>query len=245
MSEILPGIHTIDGLNPSPQFSTNVFLLKDSQGSSYTLIDTGLPPSPGQGGQPGYVGAASFVEAYCAQRQIPLRSIRSILVTHLHRDHSGNLRALAEKTGAKVYAHWIEAAYLAQDPPYTGKGMPPAEPFHVHEMLKDGDILKECFEGIMAVATPGHTPGHVSYYAPTRKILFPGDAVFGEGQGLSVSPPEFTFSTSMALISLRRLSHLDVDIVLTYHGNFVLKGGKQSLAEAARRASTGPDKGQP
>ena len=245
MSEILPGIHLVDGVNPSPQFSTNMLLLKDAKGPTWTLVDTGLPPSAGSGGQPGYPGALPFLEKYCASRNISLRSIRSILITHLHRDHTGNLKAVAQKTGAKIYAHWIEAAYIANDPPYKGKGMPPLDPVEVHEKLKDGYVLGDLFDGLVAVYAPGHTPGHTAYYCPSRKLLFPGDAVFGGEHGLHLTPPEYTFSQSMALISARRLAELDVEGVVEYHGNPVLKDARAALREAARNAHPGDDSAQP
>lgn len=229
MSEILPGVHAIDGINPSDDFTTNVLLLRDAKGGSWTLLDTGLPASDG------YPGGAAAVERYCASHHIPLTSIQRILITHLHLDHTGNLATLAKKTGAKIFAHWLDAAFIAKNPPYTGPGMPPRDAVEVTEKLKDGDEV-DAFEGLVAVHTPGHTPGHVSYFCPARRILFAGDAVFGEGSGLVVSTPQYTFSSPLALISLRRLAELDVEAVVEYHGTPVLKGGKAKLADAARKA---------
>lgn len=237
MAEILEGVHLIDGVNPGPDFTTNLVLLKDRKGDSYTLLDTGLPPMPGQGGSPGYPGAATSVESYCHAHKIPLSAIQRILLTHLHLDHTGNLRYLAEKTGAKIYAHWIEAAFIAQDPPYKGKGMPPREPVQVHVKLKDGDAI-DAFDGLVAYHTPGHTPGHVSYHCPTRHILFAGDAIFGAEGNYSVTPPQYTFSAPLAAISLRRLATLEAQSLVLYHGSPLLKGAAPRIHEAARSAPT-------
>lgn len=227
MSEILPGVHAIDGIDPSPDFTTNVLLLKDERGGTWTLLDTGLPK------QPGYDGGASIVERYCAKNSIPVSSIKRILLTHLHLDHTGSLADMAKKTGARIYAHWIEAAFIAKNPPYEGPGMPPREAVNVHEKFKDGDTV-DAFDGLVAYHTPGHTPGHTSFYSPSRKILFAGDAVFNNGGVLVVSPKEYTFSGPLATISLRRLAELDVEAVVQYHGAPMLKGGKKHLADAAR-----------
>ncbi|EQD54571.1 Beta-lactamase-like domain protein, partial [mine drainage metagenome] len=128
MTEILPGIHLIDGIDPDPSFTTHVYLVKD-KGSTWTLIDTGLP------------GAYAKVEAYLGKIQVAPSAIKKILITHLHRDHTGSLKHLAGTTGARTFAHWIEAAYIAERPKYEGPGMPPAEPFTVDEVLKDGDAV--------------------------------------------------------------------------------------------------------
>ena len=226
MTEILPGVHAIDGIDPSPDFTTNVLLLKDAKGGTWTLLDTGLPK------EAGYDGGPAIVERYCAQHSIPLGSIRRIVITHLHLDHTGGLGELARKTGARIFAHWIEAAFIAKDPPYEGPGMPPKEAIQVHEKLKDGDTL-DSFEGLVAYHSPGHTPGHTSYYCPARKILFAGDAVFNTGGKLVVSLKEYTFSSPLAQISVRRLAGLPVESVIQYHGAPVLKGGGKLLSAAA------------
>ncbi|MCI4332040.1 MAG: MBL fold metallo-hydrolase [Thermoplasmata archaeon] len=206
MTEILPGIHLVDHLTDSPDFTTHVYLLKD-QGPTWTLIDTGLP------------GKAPVLEAYFAEHQISPRSIRKILITHLHRDHTGNLRAMAELTQAKTYAHWIEAAYIAGNPPYDGPGTPPKEPVVVDVEFKDGDLI-DAAGGLVAYHTPGHTPGHTSYYHPERKILFCGDLIF---PNFTLTDSEYSIHVPTAQISARRVSRLPLDSVLSYHGGPYLK----------------------
>jgi len=212
MAEILPGVHQVEGVDPSPDFSTHVYLLKD-KGSSWTLLDTGLP------------GTHVATLAYLAKIKVEPTSVKKILLTHLHRDHTGSLRALAEKTRARTFAHWIEAAYIGLDPKYDGPGTPPAEPFTVDETLKDGDTV-DAAGGLLAYHTPGHTPGHTSFYQAERKLLFSGDLFFGDGDHVVLTPPDFTHHTPTAKISARRMGQLSVDALLTYHGGPILhKGG--------------------
>lgn len=215
MAEILPGVHQVEGVDPSPDFSTHVYLLKD-KGSSWTLLDTGLP------------GTHEATLAYLAKVKVEPSHIQKILLTHLHRDHTGSLRALAEKTRARTFAHWIEAAYIGMDPKYDGPGTPPAEPFKVDETLKDGDRV-DAAGGLIAYHTPGHTPGHLSYYQPERKLLFSGDLFFVDGEQLVLTPPDFTHHTPTAQISARRMGQLSVDALLTYHGGPILRGGSTAL----------------
>jgi len=221
MTEILSGVHLIDGIDPSPDFSTHVYLLKD-KGSSWTLIDTGLP------------GAHEKVEAYLAKIRVEPRAVKKILITHLHRDHVGSLKHLAHVTGARTFAHWIEAAYIAEQPKYTGPGTPPAEPFRVDEVLKDGDAV-DAAGGLIAYHTPGHTPGHTAFYQPERKVLFSGDLFFGEGAGIVLTVPEYTFHTPTAQVSARRMSQLAVDSLMTYHGGPVLTAGGAAMRKLVEK----------
>jgi glyoxylase-like metal-dependent hydrolase (beta-lactamase superfamily II) len=211
MTEILPGVHLIDGIDPSPDFTTHVYLVKD-KGASWTLIDTGLP------------GSYEKVAAYLGKIHVDPHAIKKILLTHLHLDHVGALRATAKATGARTFAHWVEAAYIAQKPKYDGPGSPPAEPFHVDEVLKDGDAV-DAAGGVLAYHTPGHTPGHTSYYQAERKLLFSGDLFFGADSGVTLTPPEYSHHIPTAQISARRMSQLSVDSLFTYHGGPVLSGG--------------------
>jgi len=220
MVEILPGVHLVDGVDPAPDFTTHVYLVKD-KGASWTLIDTGLP------------GAHEKILAYLAKIKVEPTSIKKILVTHLHRDHVGSLKTMIEKTRARTFAHWIEAAYIACDPKYDGPGTPPAEPVTVDEVVKDGDPI-DAAGGVVAYHTPGHTPGHTSYYQPERKILFSGDLFFVEGDKLILTVPDFTFHTPTAKISARRMGQLAVDSLLTYHGGPVLKSGGSAMRNLVR-----------
>lgn len=49
-----------------------------------------------------------------------------------------------------------------------------AKAAHVDELINDGDVLP-ILGGLRVIATIGHTPGHISLYAPTHEILFSGD----------------------------------------------------------------------
>jgi glyoxylase-like metal-dependent hydrolase (beta-lactamase superfamily II) len=210
MAEILPGIHVIEGVGSSPEFTFHLYLVKDS-GSTWTLIDTGLP------------GTEQVLSEYLSQHHIAPNAIARILITHLHRDHTGSLKAVAKLTHAKSHAHWLEAAYILGDPPYKGPGTPPAEPFDVTDRLNDGDEI-DAAGGLVAYHTPGHTPGHTVYYHPGRKILFSGDLFFGLGGKLTLTPKEYTHDASCAIISARHIARLPIESLLTYHGGPFPKG---------------------
>ncbi len=217
MAEILPGVHLVDTIEAE---STHVFLLKD-KGASYTLIDTGLP------------GKDAAIAQYLSRHNIDPKSIKKILLTHLHLDHTGNLGRLAKMTGARTFAHWIEAAYIARHPNYDGPGTPPKESVTIDEPVKDGDAI-DAGGGLIAYHTPGHTPGHTAYYQPERKLLFSGDLFFSEPTGLVLTIPQFTFHTPTATISARRMAQLSVDALLVNHGEPILRAAGERVRALTR-----------
>jgi glyoxylase-like metal-dependent hydrolase (beta-lactamase superfamily II) len=222
MTEVLPGIHQIDGGEPSPDFGYNIYLVKD-KGDSWMLLDTGTP------------GSAVRIEAYLKKMGVAPTKIRSIFLTHLHRDHTGSLRDMITKTHAKTYSHWLEAAFIANDPPYDGPGVPPAESVDVDEKFKDGDRF-DVAGGMVAYHTPGHTPGHTSYYLPDRKILFAGDLFFsGGGEELALTPKEYTLHGLSAQVSARRVAGLAITSLLPYHCGPYLTDGTAKVKALVKR----------
>ena len=107
-----------------------------------------------------------------------------ILITHCHWDHLLGVPDLAEGTGAPVYVPELERPVLEQPReffpdiplrPYTGAtGVSGAETVEV------GGISFE------TVAIPGHSPGHLAYYADG--CLFSGDLLFAGSVGRTDLP---------------------------------------------------------
>jgi glyoxylase-like metal-dependent hydrolase (beta-lactamase superfamily II) len=214
MPEILPGVHLVDGVSP-PDFATHVFLLKD-KGPTYTLLDTGLP------------GSDAALAKYLTKIHVEPTAIKRIVLTHLHRDHTGALRKTIALTHARTFSHWLEAAFIACRPPYDGPGVPPAEPVTIDEPLKDGDTI-DGFGGLTLYHTPGHTPGHCAVYQAERKLLFSGDLFFGAPDGIVLTTPDFTHHTLSAQVSARRVAQLSVEGLFPYHGDPLLKGGGAAI----------------
>ncbi len=123
------------------------------------------------------------------------QDVRAILLTHWHNDHAAGARAIQEKSGAKVYYHAGDQkelarttasrgvrGWLAERVPELGplvllKGLlGEAVPRAVaaDRLTSDGDTVEGDFE---VIGTPGHTPGHVSFFYGPERILFAGDAL--------------------------------------------------------------------
>ena len=168
----------------------------------------------------------------------------AILLTHGHFDHVGSLEKLAEEWDVPIYAHTLELPYLngkaAYPPPdpLVGGGMMsllsplyPRGPINVSDRLvplpEDGSV--PCLPGWQWFHTPGHTPGHVSFWRQSDRTLLAGDAFITTGQesayAVATQRPEmhgppmyYTQNWSDAAQSVRQLAALDPELVVTGHG---------------------------
>ncbi|KAF1047179.1 MAG: Hydroxyacylglutathione hydrolase GloB [Xylophilus sp.] len=115
-------------------------------------------------------GDAQPVFDALAQRGLRLAGI---LVTHHHRDHVGGVAALREATGAPVWGPAREQYRIAV----------PFVP------LAGGDRVEVLGVPFAVIDVPGHTAGHIAYYAPAlpdaagTPVLFCGDTLFSAGCG--------------------------------------------------------------
>ena len=90
-------------------------------------------------------------------------AVAAILVTHTHYDHIGAVADLAEATGAPVYVSETEAQVVANpDAFYPAMRIRPWQP--EHELAGDETLQLAGIE-FQAIAVPGHSPGHLTYYA--------------------------------------------------------------------------------
>ncbi len=204
----------------------NAFLIAGEDGVA--LIDSGLP------------NRKQTVLAALAQMGRQPQELRHIVITHHHVDHTGNLAALAEATGARAYVHPLDAPIVRGERPapgpnpgsILGKIVGPIvmrlpayrlQPAGVDQEVQDGDELPVA-GGLKAVHTPGHTAGHLSYVMHGHGgVLFAGDAagnLFGR-----LGPPlgMYTEDMTQAKESIRKLAGLEFDSACFGHGG-VLKG---------------------
>ncbi|MCB8747624.1 hydroxyacylglutathione hydrolase [Rhodoferax sp. U2-2l] len=94
--------------------------------------------------------------------------LEAILVTHHHNDHTGGVAALRQATGAQVFGPLLE------DVP---------EPL---TRLQQGDTIHPLGLALQVLDVPGHTSGHIAFYAEPvgqAPLLFCGDTLFSAGSG--------------------------------------------------------------
>ncbi len=78
----------------------------------------------------------------------------------------------------------------------------------------DGNIVDEYFE---VIETPGHTPGHLSFYYKPQRILFAGDAMAVVSGDVHFMARAVTPDVEQARESMRRCLTLDIDVLCPGH----------------------------
>ena len=101
-----------------------------------------------------------------------------ILVTHTDVDHIGGVAALAEGTGAEVWAPAGEVEALRAGAPRGGFPVTAHDPAHT---VSGGDEITVAGIAFDVVDVPGHSAGHVAFHADGQ--LFAGDVLFAGSVG--------------------------------------------------------------
>jgi glyoxylase-like metal-dependent hydrolase (beta-lactamase superfamily II) len=103
--------------------------------------------------------------------------IEAILLTHGHFDHTGALVRLKEITNAKVYIHELDEDMLGDNEKnlafMTGAKR---EKCKADVLLSGGEKITFGENTLLVMATPGHSPGSVSYI--DKEAVFSGDLIF-------------------------------------------------------------------
>ena len=108
----------------------------------------------------------------------------TILITHTHWDHLGAVADLAEGTGAPVYAPEVERSVLERPSDYYADVA--IRPWTPEATLRGGETVEAAGISFEVVAVPGHSPGHLAYYADGS--LFSGDVLFAGSVGRTDLP---------------------------------------------------------
>ncbi len=168
----------------------------------------------------------------------------AILLTHGHLDHVGSASELASHWGVKIYAHRLEKPFLVgksmyppQDPT-VGGALAQASRLMPHTMFNlTGQLELFAAEGNAPflpdwkiIETPGHSPGHVSFWHEADRVLIAGDALatanFDSIIGLTThQPPQmarggspFNYDWDATRISVGQLADLEAVTIAAGHG---------------------------
>ena len=131
-------------------------------------------------------------------------SIRWILATHTHPDHSPAVALLAERTGAEV---------LGRPAP---EGAHQDATFSPTRVLDDGDALVTDEFRLEAIHTPGHASNHLCYRHRPSNWVVTGDHVI-DGSTVVIDPPDGDMGDYLA--SLTRLRDEAPAALLPGHGD--------------------------
>lgn len=118
------------------------------------------------GGEALVVDPSRFIDVYKHVADVEGVKISHIVDSHLHADHISGGKELADAVGAQYYLMKSEGATFD---------------FNALESFTHIEFEKVSLE-VLAVKTPGHTPGSVSFFV-NDKLLFSGDTIFVGGLG--------------------------------------------------------------
>lgn len=162
----------------------------------------------------GMAGSEPAIEEGLKAAGASWKSVKHIVLTHLHDDHVGGLAEIAPLVKATIYAGAGDLYSII-----SPKELKP---------LAEGD---EVF-GMRVIETPGHTLGHISILEPSTGILVAGDALRTTGE-LEGSDPQFTADSAKADASVRKLAALDIRAILPGHGEPLTAGAAKALKALA------------
>jgi hydroxyacylglutathione hydrolase len=206
MREIAPDVFHLPLM---PRNGVNAYVLGD------VLVDTGLRTS-----------AKKIKEA------LGSRELKAIALTHAHGDHGGSARKLARDLGLPVWVgsadrEAAETGKVVAKSPYDKPGlsliagaMGNMPSVSIARDLREGDELTA---GFTVLDTPGHSPGHVSFWRESDRVLICGDVFFNMHlltavPGLRQPPGPFTVDPAQNRASERRVAGLDAATAAFGHG---------------------------
>jgi glyoxylase-like metal-dependent hydrolase (beta-lactamase superfamily II) len=173
----------VDGVFELSLGFVNLHLVLTDDG--VVLVDTGLPRR------------SKRVDQALREIKRSIGDVRTILLTHNHFDHVGNVADLKTRSGARVIAHAADAPVITgvtvPTPPSRLVGLVTRligtpEPTKIDQLITRDE--SEPIPGFTALHTPGHTRGHVSYLLDRSDgVLFAGDTA-STSRGAVTSGPK-------------------------------------------------------
>ena len=183
-----------------PATHTNAYLIYSSR--EIIVIDPGSPYEDEQ------QELAEAVDALIVDG----RSVREIVLTHVHPDHVAGVTALNDHLEKKHGARVSIAAHRQTAESLKGQ-------FPVDRFIEDDEVIKldgQPAINLRALHTPGHARGHLCFHDEANGVLISGDNVVGFGSVL-IDPTDGNMNDY--LNSLRRMRALtNVTVLLPGHG---------------------------
>lgn len=237
-----------DILYYTDQIVNLIFIGKPGSGK-WVLIDAGMPK------------AGSNIIEVAEKRYGKGSRPEAIILTHGHFDHVGGIVELINKWRVPVYAHPAEFPFLTgkqdypePDPSVQGGMLAKLSSLYPHQAIDITGVLQPLppdhsvpdLPGWTWVHTPGHSPGHVSFFRESDKVLLSGDAVITVRQDSMYKvllqkeevngPPRYlTTDWKMAFESVKKLQALNPLLVIPGHGSAMegeeLRTGLNQLVE--------------
>lgn len=195
MQQLVDGVWQLSGF---PRYAVNVYVMGD------VLVDAGMR-----------------YDRRRILRQVRDRRLTAHVLTHAHIDHYGASKAVCEALGIPLWcgAEDVEAVQAGKMVGQHGRMLPAGPAMTVSKALREGDEVA----GFTVLDTPGHSPGHVSYWRESDRTLICGDVMWGWHpfllRGAIREPvPRFSPDPPLNRESARRIATLEPALACFGHG---------------------------
>ena len=198
---------------PARRTSVNAFVIYS--GDRTAIVDTGSANY--------LLPTAGFVQRNLAAAGIDPKSIDTVLLTHMHPDHSAGLTDMSN--GQRLFPnaelvmhenepkHWFDDGAMAKADErarrlYFLAGREQVAPYKDRTRLfKEGEV----FPGVTAVPSVGHTPGHTAYLVAsgTDQLMIWGDTVHVPEVQTAIPEAGMAFDTDLAAAAAARKRMFD------------------------------------
>jgi len=183
---------------------------------------------------------------------IDFDTLTKVIITHHDHDHIGALAEIkAAYPNVEIYASeeqipyiqgekkslrllQAEAGYAAlpenekEEARMFMQMLSSIQPVRVDHVLEYEEPYPWC-GGVQIIPTPGHMPGHISFYLTEFRVLLPGDALSVTNGKLMIANPQYTLDLAEAKESARKLLCYDIKKIVCYHGGVYEKEIKKAL----------------
>lgn len=222
---------------PAQLAGTNCWVVAPGRGQHCVVIDPG-------------VGIGPMLDEVLARHDL---KPAAVLLTHGHLDHTFSVLPVCQAKDVPAYIAQADRAQLAD--PWSGMGARPgsalfgiegltfAEPDDVRE-IADGDALALAGLSMVVRATPGHTPGSVTFELPDANpddgaaIVFAGDTLFAGSIGRMDLVGGSTADMARSLASVY-LPMPDATVIHPGHGPSTTMGRERRTNPYLRQVQAG------
>ena len=188
----------------------------------------------------GFTGSLPMLENAMQEKGISVSQLTHILITHHDHDHIGSLYELKQKyPNIKIISSIIEEPYISgkiksfrleqtesllnilpkEQKPIIEKYysiLKSVKPVNVDLTVNDGDKF-DCCGGFTIIATPGHTPGHISLFLDKENVFIAGDACVINNDNMIIVNPQQVFNVELAQRSLDKIKIFGTKKIICYH----------------------------
>jgi glyoxylase-like metal-dependent hydrolase (beta-lactamase superfamily II) len=186
-------------------FAENTYLLTDSNTRKTVVIDAGCYQPQEE----------AELKAHIESRGL---EIVALWHTHCHLDHVFGAEFVRKTWRVEAYAHPLEAKQMEAFPTAAQMyGIPNIKPSRIDKLLPESGELHLGNSRVEILYVPGHSPGHLAFYAPKEGFCISGDVLFRGSVGRT-DLPFGNASTLMLSIHNKIFKLPDETVIYSGHG---------------------------